>query len=92
MKIGSILLSIDYNYEEFLSHYILNDDGTATSYTLSDAFSIYGKNSKIDVGQRGFGPNSKFSFGINIENYDAITEGFTLKYSGSVLYEYSLAD
>jgi hypothetical protein len=83
---------INYDSGEFLYHYIFNEDGTATSYILSDSFNIYNKNTKIDVGQRGFGPDSKFSFGINIENYDAIKDGFTLEYNSSILYGYSLID
>lgn len=80
---------INYNSGEFLSNYILHEDGTVTSYHLSDSFNVYDKNTKIDVGQRGFGPDSKFSFGINIENYDVIADGFTLEYNGSILYGYS---
>ena len=74
---------------EFLYNDILNEDGTATSYNLWDAFNIYNNNTKIDVGQRGYGPGSKFSFGINIENYDVIKDGFTLKFNGGILYGYS---
>jgi beta-lactamase regulating signal transducer with metallopeptidase domain len=73
---------------EFLYNDILNEDGTATSYNLWDAFNIYNNNTKIDVGQTGYGPGSKFSFGINIENYDVIKDGFTLEYKGSILYGY----
>jgi len=75
---------------EFLYNAILNEDGTETSYNLWDAFNIYNNSTKIDVGQRGYGPGSKFSFGINIENYDVIKDGFTLDYKGSILYGYSL--
>ena len=81
---------INYDSGEFLYNAILNEDGTITSYNLSDSFNIYDKNTKIDVGQRGFGPGSKFSFGIDIENYDVIKDGFTLEYKGSILYGYSL--
>lgn len=77
---------------EFLYNAILNEDGTETSYNLWDAFNIYNNNTKIDVGQRGYGPGSKFSFGINIENYDIIKDGFTLDYKGSILYGYSLKE
>ncbi|NMA68893.1 MAG: hypothetical protein GX958_05695, partial [Desulfitobacterium sp.] len=50
---------------EFLMHYIFNEDGTATSYHLANAFNIYdNKNNKINVvGQKGYGPIAKFSFG-----------------------------
>lgn len=77
---------------EFLYNAILNADGTETSYNLWDAFNIYNNNTKIDVGQRGYGPGSKFSFGINIENYNVIKDGFTLDYKGSILYGYSLEE
>ncbi|MCB8817072.1 hypothetical protein [Desulfosporosinus shakirovi] len=59
---------INYDSGEFLYNYILNEDGTATSYNLSNSFNIYDNNKTlIDVGQRGLGPNSKIYFGINIE-------------------------
>lgn len=84
---------INYHSGEFLYHYTFNEDGTVTTYNPSNSFNIYdNKNNKINVGQRGYGPISKFSFGINIENYDVIKDGFTIEYSGVILYGYSLID
>ena len=82
---------INYDSGEFLYHGTFNEGGTVTSYNPSNAFNIYdNKNNKIDVvGQRGFGPVSKFSFGIDIENLDVIKDGFTLKFNGGILYGYS---
>lgn len=82
---------INYDSGQFLTNYILNEDGSVTTYNSPDSFNIY-NNTKIDVGQTGFGPDSKFSFGIDIEVYDAIKDGFTLEYDGSILYGYSLVD
>ena len=81
---------INYYSGEFLYHAEFNEDGTVSSYFPSNAFNIYDKNNnKIDVGQTGCGPISKFSFGIEIENYDAIKEGFTLEFNGGILYRYT---
>lgn len=83
---------IKYNSGEFFSNDEINEDGTFTSYNLIDSFRISNKDTIIDIGQRGWGPSAKFSFGINIENYDLISDGFTLEYNGSILYGYSLVD
>lgn len=82
---------IQYKEGEFLLNDIINGDGTFTSFNLHDAFRIYNKdNEEIEVGQRGFGPGCKFSFGISIDNYEQIAKGFKLEYTGSVLYGYRL--
>lgn len=82
---------IQYKEGEFLYHGIINEDGTATSYFNINGFEIYNnKDIKIEVGQRGIGPDSKFSFGIDKDNYDLIAEGFTLEYQSSILYGYSI--
>lgn len=78
---------IRYKEGEFLYHYLINQDGTYTSY-YSDTFKLYADNRNIDVGQTGTGPDSKFSFGINIEYYDRIKDGFTFDYTGGILYAY----
>ncbi|HHW00234.1 MAG TPA: hypothetical protein GXX36_11845 [Clostridiaceae bacterium] len=83
---------IKYDSGEFLYHYIINEDGTFTSYHPANAFNIYDNNNNIiDVGQRGYGPVSKFSFGIDIENYDVIKDGFTIEFNGGILYLYSVS-
>ncbi len=78
---------IKYNQGEFLYHYIINEDGTFTSYS-SSIFKIYKGNQNIDVGQTGTGPDSKFSFGINIDYFEQIKNGFTFDYTGGILYAY----
>lgn len=83
---------IKYDKGEFLANYIFNNDGTATTYNLMDSFRVYNKKGRIDVGQKGFGPMSKVSFGIDIENYDQIVDGFTVDYNGSILYGYVKQD
>lgn len=82
---------ITYEEGEFLYNATFNEDGTTTSYSDFAGYHIYKKdNMDIDVGQRGSGPNSKFSFGIDIENYDLIADGFNFEYNSSILYGYSL--
>jgi hypothetical protein len=80
---------IEHSKGEILANYVLNPDGTCTTYTPRNGFHIYNKNNEIDVGQTGFGPDSKFSFGIDLENYNSIKDGFTFVYNGSILYGYS---
>lgn len=77
---------ITYEKGEFLYNSIFNDDGTATSYNNYPSFIIQNnRNMKVDIGQNGYGPMSKFSFGVNIDNYDLISDGFTLEYNCSIL-------
>ena len=85
---------INYDSGEFLYHGTFNEDGSFKTYNRANAFNIYdNKNNKIDVvGQRGYGPSSKFSFGIDIENIDVIKDGFTLEFNGGILYGYSLEE
>ncbi len=78
---------IKYSQGEFLNHYIINEDGTFISY-YSDIFKVYKGNQNIDVGQTGTGPDSKFSFGIDIDYYEQIKAGFTFDYTGGILYTY----
>ena len=83
---------ITYEEGEFLYNYTFNDDGTATTYNNYPTFIIYNNsNMQVDKGQNGFG-SSQFSFGIDIDNYDLIKDGFTLEYNSSILYGYSLLD
>lgn len=80
---------IGYKEGEFLSHYIINQDGTSSMTDNSNMFHVYNnKNSVIDVGQHGFGPSSQFSFGLNIENYDLFADGFYMDYNSSIIYGY----
>ncbi len=78
---------IKYSQGEFLYHNIINEDGTFTSY-YSNIFKVYKGNQNIDVGQTGTGPDSKFSFGIDIDYYEQIKAGFTFDYTGGILYTY----
>lgn len=81
---------ITFEKGEFLESFEINEDGTFTTYSLIDGFYLYeNEGTEILVGQRGVGPSSKFSFGINIEYYDQITDGFYLDYKGSILYGYT---
>lgn len=78
---------IKYGQGEFLYHHIINKDGTFTSY-YSGIFKVSKGNQNIDVGQTGTGPDSKFSFGIDIDYYEQIKAGFTFDYTGGILYTY----
>lgn len=84
---------IKYKEGQFLSHYLINQDGTGTTISDINAFKVYNKeNFMIDIGQRGFGPVSKFGFCLNIEDYDQFSDGFTVDYNNSILYGYYLSD
>lgn len=82
---------LKYNEGEFLSGSILNEDGTATDYNNANAFLVTNNdNIIVDIGQRGFGPEAKFSFAIDMDNYDLIADGFTMEYNSSIHYGYTL--
>lgn len=82
--------NMKHNNGEFLYNGVFNDDGTFTTYGSPYDFILYDKNgNKIDVGQTGDGPNADFSFGVNPENQELLRDGFYVKYSGFILYEYS---
>lgn len=68
-----------------------NDDGSFIGITpWKENTALNNKSGqKIDIGQTGDGPNSDFSFGINIENQELLHDGFYVKYSGFILYQYS---
>jgi hypothetical protein len=84
---------IKYEEGKFLYNAELNEDGTTTSYSNVAGFKFTNKDKiSIEVGQRGFGPEAKFSFGIDVDDYDLIKDGFTFEYNSSILYGYSLAD
>jgi hypothetical protein len=82
--------NLDYKKGKFLYNMIFNDDGTYTNtgsfndYQLLDTYQ-----NAILIGQTGSGPESDFSFGIEPNEYDKIRKGFTINYSGMILYEYS---
>ena len=84
---------LNYKKGEFLYNGFFYEDGTFNSSSNINDFFVYdlGKES-INIGQRGFGPNSAFSFGIEPDEYDKIRNGFYMKYSGLKLYSYSLND
>ena len=84
---------ISYKSGQFLSNNELKKDGSATSYSLADGFHLYtADQTAIEVGQRGWGPDSKFSFGVDLEDYEQIKGGFTFEYQGSILYGYTITE
>ncbi len=82
---------LNYKKGDFLYNGIFHEDGTFTSNNNSNNFLVYDlENEFIGLGQNGIGPNSAFSFGIQPKGYDKIRNGFYIKYSGMILYTYSL--
>ena len=82
---------LNYREGEFLYNGFFYEDGTFSSNSNINDFLVYNlENDSIDLGQKGFGPNSAFSFGIEPVEYDKIRNGFHINYSGLVLYSYSL--
>ncbi|KZS47088.1 hypothetical protein AWU65_14720 [Paenibacillus glucanolyticus] len=73
----------------FLSNNVFNADGTSHAYAPNNLFEITtSKKEIIPLGQIAFEENSGFSFGVPVENYHSIKNGFDLKYSGFILYSY----
>lgn len=82
---------LDYDTGEFLYNGIFHEDGSFTANTNVSDLVIYNlERESISLGQKGFGPNSAFGFGLEPEEYDKIKNGFYIKYSGMILYSYSL--
>lgn len=82
---------LNYTNGEFLYNGLFNEDGTFTTSSNINDFLVYNLSGEsIYLGQHGFGPNSSFSFGIEPEEYEKIRDGFYVKYSGMILYSYSL--
>jgi hypothetical protein len=80
---------IKYKEGEFISSFEINGDGTFTTYSLNDAFTVLVGTKEVKVGQTGIGPDSKFGFGISKDDLETIKNGFTLIYKGSVYYKYT---
>lgn len=84
---------LNYKKGELLYNGFFNEDGTFNTNSNINDFLVYDmENESINLGQRGFGPNSAFSFGIRPDEYNKIRNGFYMKYSGLILYSYSLND
>ena len=61
-----------------------HNNGTVTSNGLYDH-----NKSKIGRGQIGFGPDSDFSFGVDPDEQAKIKNGFYVRYTGMIVYEYT---
>ncbi len=82
---------LDYKNGEFLYNGFFYEDGMFRSNNNINDFFVYNSEKEsIFLGQLGFGPNSAFSFGIDPDEYNKIRNGFHIKYSGLILYSYSL--
>jgi hypothetical protein len=74
----------------FLSNYRFNDDGSVSQNFSYNDFSIYDSSKKqIMLGETGAGPGSDFSFGVEKDQFEEIRDGFYVKYTGMISYEYS---
>ncbi|UCZ51483.1 hypothetical protein LGQ02_11400 [Bacillus shivajii] len=74
---------------KFVSKSFINDDGTFTANADPYSIQLYDHQSRpLDIGQRGFGPGENFSFGVPKGDQEKIKDGFYVRYSGYVLYEY----
>ena len=66
----------------------INSDGSL-SYHLPERYKIINSSGEnVDYGQYGFGSKASFGFAIEMDQIDAVKEGFSVEYSGLILYEY----
>ncbi|WJH35511.1 hypothetical protein N6H14_05710 [Paenibacillus sp. CC-CFT747] len=81
--------NMKYKTGEFLYNGIFNEDGTFSSPSPGE-ITIYDKDrNKIPLGQQGYGPDAAFSFGVEPQFQNRIQNGFYIKYTGYILYNYS---
>jgi hypothetical protein len=81
--------NMKYKAGEFLYNGIFNEDGTFSTPSPGE-ITIYDKDrNKIPLGQQGYGPGADFSFGIQPQDQKRIQNGFYIKYTGYILYNYS---
>lgn len=78
---------IGYKKGKFLSVIEFNEDGTYTQ-GMPNAIHIYNNTQDIKIGQSGLGPLEMISFGVDINDYEQIANGFDFEYSGYHLYGY----
>lgn len=80
-----------YQGGELLYNGVFNEDGSFSWSSRIDGIILYDENgTRISVGQKGSGPESDFSFGIEPEDYEIIKNGFYVEYNDFVLYQYAL--
>ncbi|KIL36723.1 hypothetical protein SD71_06940 [Cohnella kolymensis] len=80
---------MSYSKGTFLYPYQINEDGSVSEYNF-DGIKVYDRNKQpIELGQRGSGPGSSFSFGIDVSERQRLKDGFTIEFSNLILYEYS---
>jgi hypothetical protein len=80
--------NMKYNNGEFLYNGLFNEDGSFSSPT--GEIIVYDKDrNKIPIGQIGYGPGADFSFGIQPQDQKLIQNGFYVRYTGYILYDYS---
>lgn len=74
----------------FITHVMIGEDGSITTGGCGfDCIKVYDKNmDEIELGQRGFGPGADFSFGIEREYMELLEDGFYVKITEFMLYEY----
>lgn len=75
----------------FITHLKIEEDGRTSSGGCGfSCFKVFDKNmDEVEMGQRGYGPGSDFTFGIDLKQMDLIKDGFYVEISGFYLYEYT---
>ncbi|WP_202079107.1 hypothetical protein [Caldalkalibacillus salinus] len=82
---------LDSEEGTFLYNKIFNNDGTYTSTGANGQFILRDPQGEIiETGQTGFNSDFSFAFGIQSSEFEKLKEGFSVGYSGMILYEYSL--
>src|SRR5690625_2376240 len=88
--IFDVVPNMNYKGGLLLHNTVINSDGSYSTNFPEDVYKIVDtKGDDLDYGQHGYGPEAKFGFAIDLEHYDKIRNGFTVKYKGLILYEYS---
>ncbi len=78
---------ISYKQGKFLSTSVI-DDVEGVNQGMGLSIHIYNDTQNIEHGQWGIGPLDRISFGINIDDFEQIQNGFNFEYTGFYLYGY----
>lgn len=78
-----------YRKGEFLYNGVFNDDGSITSPSIGKITLFDKERNSFPTGQIGYGPGADFSFGVQPKDQKFIKDGFYVKYTGYILYNYS---
>lgn len=78
---------IQFKEGKFLSTLEFNENGTVTQGMPNEIY-LYNDAQDIEIGQWGLGPLDMVSFGVEVDEFEKIRNGFNFKYSGFKLYGY----